>query len=65
MGVENGFREAMKRTVIGSVGPTTSEALRELGLGVDFEPDRTKMGDLIRGLARAAAVILRRKRASV
>lgn len=64
MGMEGDLREALKRTVIGSIGPTTSEVLRELGLGVDFEPDRTKMGHLIRGLARSAAMILRRKRAS-
>lgn len=63
-GLEDGLREALRRTVIGSVGPTTSETLRQLGLGVDFEPDRTKMGDLIRGLAHSAATILRRKRAS-
>ncbi|HOW70940.1 MAG TPA: uroporphyrinogen decarboxylase [Phycisphaerae bacterium] len=65
MGVENGLREALKGTVIGSIGPTASAALRQLGLGVDFEPDRTRMGHLVRGLARSATTLLRRKRASL
>ncbi|MEP0844605.1 MAG: uroporphyrinogen decarboxylase [Phycisphaerae bacterium] len=64
MGLETGLRSALRRTVIGSVGPTCSRALHELGLGVDFEPDRTRMGDLARGLARGARGWLERKRAS-
>jgi uroporphyrinogen decarboxylase len=64
MGVEAEFREAMKRTLIASIGPTCSEALRDAGLGVDFEPDRTHMMNLVSGLARSARLLLERKRAS-
>jgi uroporphyrinogen decarboxylase len=64
MGIENELRAGLRRTLIGSVGPTCSGALRELGLGVDFEPDRGKVGDLVRGMARSAKMLLRRKRAS-
>ncbi len=64
MGLEERLRDALKRVFVGSVGPTTTETLRRLGLGIDFEPDRPKMGDLVRGLARHGKNLLRRKRAS-
>jgi len=64
IGLEQPFRDAIRRTLIGSVGPTCSEALRDVGLGVDFEPDGVHMGNLIRGLARSAHKLLARKRAS-
>jgi uroporphyrinogen decarboxylase len=51
-GIEPGLREAMaERMVVGSVGPTTSEALREHGLPVDIEPEHPKMGHLVAALA--------------
>lgn len=64
MGMVTPLREALRRTLVASVGPTCTLALRDLGLGVDFEPDRPKMGDLVRGLARSARGLLERKRAS-
>ncbi|MGB4258997.1 MAG: uroporphyrinogen decarboxylase [Phycisphaerae bacterium] len=64
LGLENEFRAALRRTLIGSIGPTCSAALRQLGIGVDFEPDRGKMGDLVRGMARSVEMLLCRKRAS-
>ncbi len=64
MDLERGLRAGLQRVVIGSIGPTCSDTLRELGLGVDFEPDRTRMGDLVRGMARSARLLLCRKRAS-
>jgi uroporphyrinogen decarboxylase len=65
LGLEQRLRDGLKQTVIGSIGPTCSEALRDAGLGFDFEPDRPKMGDLVRGLARSADLFLRRKRSSL
>lgn len=62
MGLQDRLRDGLRRTVIGSIGPTTSETLTEEGLGFDFEPDRVKMGDMIRGLARSAGELLQRKR---
>ena len=35
----------------GSVGPTTSETLREHGLQVDIEPEHPKMGHLVAAVA--------------
>jgi len=48
MGSEAPLREALEsRVVIGSVGPTTSETLRERSLPVDVEPEQPKMGPLV------------------
>ncbi len=47
--------------VVGSVGPTCSEALRSHGLTVDLEPEHPKMGVLVNETARRAAVLLRAK----
>ncbi len=47
-GREAGLRAAMaKHTVVGSIGPTTSETLRSHGLPVDIEPAHPKLGHLI------------------
>ncbi len=65
MGVQDQLREAFKRTVIASIGPTCSQALRAGGVGVDFEPDRTRMIDLVSGLARSGRTMLERKRSTL
>jgi uroporphyrinogen-III synthase len=39
------------RTVVGSIGPTTSETLRAHGLPVDIEPEYPKLGHLIAAVA--------------
>jgi len=38
-------------TIVGSIGPTTSEALRAQGLPVDIEPEHPKLGHLIAAVA--------------
>ncbi len=40
-------REGLERAVIGSIGPTTTEALENHGLRPDFEPSHPRMGTLI------------------
>lgn len=51
-GREADLRAAFERhTVIGSVGPTTSEALRSHGLPVDIQPEHPKMGHLVAAVA--------------
>jgi uroporphyrinogen decarboxylase len=51
-GLEEPLRDAMRRrVVVGSVGPTTSEALRDHHLPVDVEPEHPKMGHLVAALA--------------
>lgn len=51
-GREETLRSALcHRTVVGSVGPTTSEILREKHLPVDVEPEHPKMGHLVAAVA--------------
>ena len=54
----------LRRMVIASIGPTTSEALEEFGLAADIVPTHPKMGFLVKETAEQAAVILERKRAA-
>lgn len=59
---EKDLRKAMQRSVIASIGPLTSEALRRNDMDVDFEPSKSKMAIMIQELAQAAADLLRRKK---
>lgn len=61
---DDAVRRAFSRMLIASVGPTTSERLREYGLSVDIEPTHPKMGYLVSETAGQSAEILRRKRVS-
>jgi uroporphyrinogen-III synthase len=49
-------------TVIASIGPTTTEALRERGLEADLEATHPKMGFLVREAAAQAHTLVQRKR---
>ena len=62
LGVEQRLRSALKRMVIGSVGPTTSETLRDHDLQVDVEPEHPKMGPLVAAASEQAGEILAAKR---
>lgn len=55
MGVESRVREGLAKATIGSIGPVTSEELRERGVRVDFEPQHPKMGQLLHDAARRIA----------
>lgn len=54
--------DALRRLVIASIGPTTSEALRDHGLTPDLEPAHPKMGFLVTEAAERAGAILQSKR---
>lgn len=60
-GLEADLRAALKKMVIASIGPTTSEALRECGIASDFEPTHQKMGVLIAELAAEAGELIKSK----
>jgi len=53
-GLADATRQALSRVVVASIGPTTSEELRENGIRVDFEPSHPKMGFLVREAAERA-----------
>ena len=59
---ETAVRAALERTVIASIGPTTSKTLAELGLTADFEPSHPKMGFLVNEAAANAHRLLDAKR---
>jgi uroporphyrinogen-III synthase len=62
MNLEPELRRAFARVVVGSIGPITSEELREHGLPADFEPAHPKMGFLVNEAAERGAEMVRRKR---
>ena len=62
MNLEQEVRRAFAQIVVGSIGPVTSEALREHEIEHDFEPSHPKMGILVNEAARGAAEMLARKR---
>jgi uroporphyrinogen-III synthase len=53
---------ALNRVVVASIGPVTSETLREHGIGVDLEPTHPKMGFLVKEAAEQSGDLVRRKR---
>jgi uroporphyrinogen decarboxylase len=65
LGLEKPLRDALRKMVVASVGPTTSEMLREHELNVDVEPEHPKMGPLIAAAADRSAEILDGKRQSL
>jgi uroporphyrinogen-III synthase len=49
------------RAVVASIGPVTSETLREYGIAVDLEPSHPKMGFLVRETAEQSSRLLQHK----
>jgi uroporphyrinogen decarboxylase len=47
-------RRGMSRVLVASIGPTTSETLRELDFRVDVEPEHSRMGQLVAAAAEKA-----------
>jgi len=55
LGLRAAVLEALRRVMLASIGPTTSEELRRNGLEPAFEPSHPKMGFLAREAAELAA----------
>jgi uroporphyrinogen-III synthase len=62
MNQEEAVRRGLSHMLIASIGPSTSERLREYGLTADIEPSHPKMGYLVSETAQRSAEILRMKR---
>jgi uroporphyrinogen-III synthase len=62
LGLEEAVREGLSKLVIASIGPTTSEELRQQGLSIDLEASHPKMGFLVREAAEQAPGLLAKKR---
>jgi uroporphyrinogen-III synthase len=59
---EEAVRAALGRMVVASIGPTTSEELRQQQLTIDLEASHPKMGFLVREAAERSADLLGSKR---
>ncbi|MEO8098754.1 MAG: uroporphyrinogen-III synthase [Acidobacteriota bacterium] len=60
-GLEAEVLAGLKKLVVASIGPTTSEALREQGIVPDLEPSHPKMGILVTEAAQKARELLELK----
>ena len=61
VGRQSAVIQGLRSSVIASIGPTTSEALRDLGFSVDFEPSRPKLGQLVTETAANSRRLVSRK----
>jgi uroporphyrinogen-III synthase len=64
MGYTDALYEGFRSTVIGSIGPSTTEGLSMSRLAPDFEPSQSKMGFLVKEIAENAKKLLEQKRAA-
>ncbi len=62
LGLTDRVRQRLAQTVVASVGPTTSEMLRERELPVDIEPEHPKLAPLVLAAAAQCHDKLARKR---
>jgi uroporphyrinogen-III synthase len=63
MGQEAPLLDGLRRVMVASIGPTTSETLREHKIEPDLEASHPRMGYLVREAAQTAILHLDRKRA--
>jgi uroporphyrinogen-III synthase len=61
MDLEAATCEGLRRGVIASIGPSTTETLREYGFEADIEPSHPKLGILVREAAERSEELLCRK----
>jgi uroporphyrinogen-III synthase len=61
MGLASDFAKALSEAVVASIGPTTSQTLRENGIRVDLEPSHPKMGFLVKEVADRNSELVPRK----
>ena len=62
MGLSDPLRTGLGQTVIASIGPDTSETLRQYGFSVDIEPEHAGMGQLVVAASRSGELLTRKRR---
>lgn len=62
MKLEDAMRRGLRRAIVASIGPTTSEELQRKGIRPDLESSHPKMGFLVKEAAEQAAALLSKKR---
>ena len=60
-GIGDGVKRGFARMAVGSIGPVCTEQIRAYGLRVDFEPEHSKLGHLVKEAARAASIIIAKR----
>lgn len=60
-GTTSQFKEACRKMIVASIGPTASERLRHYEWPVDLEPSHPKMGILVKETSEQAQLILMQK----
>ena len=58
------FKEACRKMVVASIGPTASECLRHHDLPIDFEPSHPKMGVLVKETSEQVHTLLQQKQSA-
>lgn len=58
LGLEDELRVALRKMIVASIGPTTTEMLKQNDLPVDLEPSHPKMGHLVQESAIRAHSLL-------
>ena len=64
LGLREQLLDALRRSVVCSIGPTCTEMLGNNGISVDFEPSHPKMGVLVSECAQKVEELLRAKSAA-
>lgn len=64
MGYTDALYEGFRSTLIGSIGPSTTEGLSMYNVQPDFEPSQSRMGFLVKELSEQTSVILQKKRSA-
>ncbi len=64
LGQADAVRDGLRRMVVASIGPTTTEELRNQGIAADLEASHPKMGFLVREAAERSPALLRQKRST-
>jgi uroporphyrinogen-III synthase len=62
MGQHQEVAGGVRRAVVASIGPVTSETLREYGIVPDLEPSHPKMGSLVKETADRRVELLQHKK---
>jgi uroporphyrinogen-III synthase len=62
LGLEESFLKGIDRAFVASIGPISSQSLRENKVRVDFEPSHPKMGFLVMEAAEKSAKFLQTRR---
>ena len=62
LNIDAEVRRGLASMAVASIGPTTSDELRQQGIAIDIEASHPKMGFLVREAAERVADVLRTKR---